>query len=170
MLFLSTLARNTPKKIIKNSLRVKIFKGRYVQADIDSDANGEFKQVKGVARDKDGQRHMIIRLYPKEKRVRGDGAKMSTGTKCWVTCSCPYWRYYCEVAVAARGSAHVLISNGQFPKIRNPRMKPYLCKHLLRFIPVATAASAKRRKVNKIEDVELDMMAKMLEPFIPKSA
>jgi hypothetical protein len=48
----------------------------------------------------------------------------------WVWCDCPFFTYYLEVADAADGSSDVINSNGQPPRIRNPRMVPYLCKHL----------------------------------------
>lgn len=48
----------------------------------------------------------------------------------WVHCSCPYFTYYLEVALQLYGSSQIYNSNGQFPKIRNPSLKPYFCKHL----------------------------------------
>ncbi len=163
MIYLSQLVRFTPRKIIDTARRVRITK---VKAFIDKDEKGEFKYITANAKGNTNLRQVQIKLYGK---MRGDGV-MKIQNKCWVTCSCPYWRYHCEVAAAARGSSNVLISNGQFPKIRNPRMKPYLCKHLLALSAVAGKVKAKRRKVDKIESQELDQLVKLLEPFIPKSA
>ena len=49
----------------------------------------------------------------------------------WARCSCPYFLYYLEVALTRRGSSNVYYSNGRYPKIRNPKAIPYLCKHLI---------------------------------------
>lgn len=56
-----------------------------------------------------------------------DSAYISNGL---VSHNCPYWLYFCEVAVAATGSTSVIYSNGAAPKIRNPSGRAYLCKHL----------------------------------------
>jgi hypothetical protein len=49
----------------------------------------------------------------------------------WVRCSCPYFLYYVEVALTRHGSSSVYYSNGRYPMIRNPKLRPYLCKHLI---------------------------------------
>ena len=48
----------------------------------------------------------------------------------WVHCSCPFFLFTCEVALARRGSSAVVNSNGKPPRKRNPRMVPLMCKHL----------------------------------------
>jgi hypothetical protein len=45
-------------------------------------------------------------------------------------CSCPYFMYNLEVAMASRGASVVLHSNGAPPVVRNPGRRCYLCKHL----------------------------------------
>jgi len=49
----------------------------------------------------------------------------------WVRCSCPYFLYYVEVALSRHGSTSVYYSNGMYPMIRNPKLRPYMCKHLI---------------------------------------
>ncbi len=71
-----------------------------------------------------GVRSCVIRFY--------GGGKIRPSAPVWVTCSCPFWKYYCEVAVAATGSSTVVHSNGAAPKVRNPSMTPMLCKHLFK--------------------------------------
>ncbi len=51
-------------------------------------------------------------------------------TPVWVSCTCPAWLFFCEVAVAGAGSTDVLYSNGAAPVVRNPSGTPYLCKHI----------------------------------------
>jgi len=48
----------------------------------------------------------------------------------WCHCSCPYFTYYLEVVLQLHGSSRIRNSNGNMPKITNPRLRPYLCKHL----------------------------------------
>lgn len=165
MIYLSQLARATPKVIQRNSTKVSISK---VKAYIDKDDIGEHKYITANARSRGSNKRwsLVIRIYGKVTRK----GTVKPNNNAWVSCSCPYWRYYCEVAVTARGSSSILISNTQMPKIRNPRMRPYLCKHLLRAIEPALKAPAKRRKVKQIDDVEIEQLARMLAPFIPKKA
>lgn len=47
-----------------------------------------------------------------------------------VSCSCSdYWSKW-EVALVKQGAAKVVYSNGEKPKITNPKMVPGCCKHL----------------------------------------
>lgn len=161
MLFLTQLARLTPAKVRSRAATVRVTR---IKAYLDADEKGDFKYVTANARGDDGIRNIVIRLYG-DRRANG---VMKPNNKCWVHCSCPYWRYYCEVAVAARGSSSVISSNGRFPKIRNPRMRPYLCKHLLASVDIAAKTKAKRRRVQMVDELELERLVKLLEPFIPK--
>ena len=161
MLYLSQLLRLTPAKIRRNAQRVRISK---VKASLDVDEKGPHKYFTADAKALDGVRHVTIRLYGP---AAADGA-MKLNNPVWVHCSCPYHKYYVEVALAARGSSSVLLSNGRFPKIRNPGMRPYLCKHAVSAAPIAAKAKAKRRKVTQIDSLELENLVKLLEPFIPK--
>jgi len=162
MLSLSQIARATPKSVQRKSVSFS-----KVKAFIDTDDNGEFKYITATARSTGSMNkyQVHVRLYG---RVPMSG-KMKPNSKAWVHCSCPYFRYYVEVALAARGSSAILISTGAFPKIRNPRMKPYLCKHLFQVVPVVMQVKAVRRKVADMPDeLELDQLLKLLQPFIPK--
>jgi hypothetical protein len=49
-----------------------------------------------------------------------------------VSCSCPFFLYNCEAALAAAGSGVILYSNGAPPVHTNPMKRPYLCKHLFK--------------------------------------
>ncbi len=61
----------------------------------------------------------------------------------YVTCSCPAFRYYSEVALMSKNNTDQIESNGQFPKINNPNMEPYICKHLF-----ATAKDAMQKRAS----------------------
>lgn len=76
----------------------------------------------------------IIELYPLE--VHKDVfERPSFNTPAWVQCSCPYYTFHAEYALAKAGSSEIKYSNGKPPLIKNPRMIPYLCKHLLKAAP-----------------------------------
>lgn len=48
-----------------------------------------------------------------------------------VSCSCPdFWARW-EYALHKRGAADIVYSNGEPPVVRNPRMYPGCCKHLI---------------------------------------
>lgn len=86
-----------------------------------------------------------------ETQTRGKGIKYTTevwlrapvsqNSECWVGCSCPYWLYYMEVAVARGKSTGIRYSNGRLPVVKNPEMIPGVCKHLYRVI-IDTLAKA----------------------------
>lgn len=168
MIYLSQLARATPAKIRRNSLKVRI---THVKAFFGDDEHGEHKYVTCKARTRGkstGPYIIAVRLYPNKSKKVPKSGKMKPNNRSWVHCSCPYFRYHCEVADAARGSSNVITSTGAYPKIRNPKMKPILCKHLMAAIKVVTDAKPKRRRITQIDDVELDHLVKLLDPFIPK--
>lgn len=49
-----------------------------------------------------------------------------------VACSCGNHLFQHEVALATRGGADIIYSNGDFPIITNPSLKPTICKHILK--------------------------------------
>jgi len=69
----------------------------------------------------DGPRNSYVRFYGKPDK----------DTECWVWCSCPYFQYHLEVVLAKNNSSSIKSSNGDLPNIRNPKMLPHLCKHLI---------------------------------------
>ena len=48
-----------------------------------------------------------------------------------VHCDCKYFMYTLEVALAKRNASDVIQSNGAMPVKKNPKLKAYLCKHLV---------------------------------------
>lgn len=51
--------------------------------------------------------------------------------KCKVSCSCSDFMYVDEVALFKKANADIYFSNGELPVIKNPKMVPQLCKHLV---------------------------------------
>jgi hypothetical protein len=60
---------------------------------------------------------------------------------CWVHCTCPAFRFYCERHATDDGSSDIIESNGGSYRVNTPN---YLCKHL---IATAKHAVTERRKV-----------------------
>lgn len=80
----------------------------------------------------------------------------------YVTCSCPAFRYYSEVALMAKNNTDQIESNGQFPKVNNPNMEPYVCKHLF-----ATAKDAMQRRSSIGVTASIDTLQE--DPAKPKN-
>ena len=78
----------------------------------------------------DGKRYSYIRFY----------GKPDVKTPVWVWCSCPYFKYYLEVALSYRNGTSIKTDGGPTgrrpvrnapPNVRNPHQDLYLCKHLV---------------------------------------
>jgi len=69
-----------------------------------------------------------------------------TGTEdlpVWVSCSCPSFQFYCEVALNNQRNSDIIHSDGSFPRVNNPSREPIICKHIL-----ATVNSAAQKRKN----------------------
>lgn len=60
---------------------------------------------------------------------------------CWVHCTCPAFRFYCERHATDEGSSDIIESNGGPYRVNTPN---YLCKHL---IATSKHAVTERRKI-----------------------
>lgn len=47
-----------------------------------------------------------------------------------VSCSCEFFKYYCEYPLSKHGAANIRHSNGEPATFTNPNNFPLLCKHL----------------------------------------
>jgi hypothetical protein len=56
--------------------------------------------------------------------------RMSKFAPTWVHCSCPWFCFVCEFALAKLGSSLIVNCNGRPPRITNPRRLPVVCKHI----------------------------------------
>ncbi len=129
------LIRATPHKIL---LRAAIqCRTTITRAILEVDEFGnKRKNVAGLVRATDGDRFVVVMFYEPEKTALGE-------SKVWVHCSCPYYLYHCEVVNAKHKSSDIINSNGQLPLVRNPRMIPHVCKHLVAMARIAVKAKAK---------------------------
>lgn len=115
------------------------------------DSNGYYRSIAGTALTKapgKKTKKFEIRLYwggkgktmyiPPELRKKGvpymgpaTPPPFTIATRAWVTCSCEYNLYHCEVANAEEDSSSIKYSNGQGPVVTNPNHISHLCKHLI---------------------------------------
>jgi len=108
----------------------------------------------------DGRRNSYLRFYgPPEK-----------DSEVWVWCSCPYFTFNLEVALARRNSSVVRNSNGALPRVRNPAMIPHLCKHLVLISNSGVketrdlAAEKMAEEMGRAEEAEKQAIAHTLRP------
>jgi hypothetical protein len=157
MITLKRLLQLTPRDILsraRKQCRVRILK-----SVIDADDMGNHKFVLANVKATDGDRTAAMKFYQLNKRNL-------LNSETWVYCSCPYFKYYLEVALTSRGSASIIESNGEFPFIRNPSMKPYLCKHLSALARKAPTTRVKEVKPGKITQQEVDLMLKQMASLV----
>jgi hypothetical protein len=137
-------------KIIQNSNEVSV---SFNRPKAGKDARGYYRSLTCSARtNKPGKKtkRMEIRFYwpkgrskddqyiPPEFIKPGDAywgpkepPKFDLDTPCWVSCSCEWFLFVCEVADAESDNATIRYSNGKFPVETNPRGIGTLCKHLI---------------------------------------
>lgn len=96
------------------------------------DETGRYREFKFQVRCTEGWRKVAIRFH----------GPLNTNTRCWAWCSCPYFKFNCEVALASKSSSVVVQSNGQRPRFTNPNEDARLCKHVV----MAFAIALRRRK------------------------
>ncbi len=144
MLTLRKLVTATPRPILIRALmqcRVNIT--RAVQ---DADEFGNpVKECAGLVRATDGDRFAVLMFYNPEKKNLAE-------SKIWAHCSCPYFTFNVEVTNTLRKSSDIINSNGELPVVRNPRMIPHFCKHLVALAKLAVKAKYKeiaKKKPNK---------------------
>lgn len=131
---LKNLITNTKRvhsKIIDNATEVNIFDIK-IKSSIRKDVETLVFEASAHALT-DGKNVMwnvAIELYPNERKLNVYRLPDLT-TNCYVSCSCPYFTYFCEYAVTKAGSSTIEYSNGKRPVVRNKNMVPILCKHLV---------------------------------------
>lgn len=55
-------------------------------------------------------------------------------SKCKVSCSCMDFLFVDEVSLFKRANSDIYFSNGELPVVKNPRLHPQVCKHLIKLI------------------------------------
>lgn len=148
MISLNTALRSTPPRIKKGTvLTVKSIK--LIEAGNGEDAKGPFQKAVFEVVATNGPRRVIVKAY-------GDPKKNIFERSSWVSCSCPWFLFFCEYALAKRGSSDILNSNGKPPNITNPKQFPYVCKHIVAILarwaelsPILTTKWLEQQKKQK---------------------
>lgn len=136
------LATATPRPImLRAMMQCRVHVTKAIE-DVD-DFGNLIKECSALVRATDGDRFCTIIFYEPEKKNLAE-------SKIWTHCSCPYYTFHVEVVNALRKSSDVINSNGELPIIRNPRMMPHLCKHLIALGKLAIAAKFKGVKRRQI--------------------
>lgn len=129
MLSLTTLVAKTPKAVVKRVPGCK----RKLLGTYDVKGYPVFVFATGCSKGVLSYITQIGTVKPK----RG------FGSPCIVHCTCPFFTYTLEYACAKQGSSYFYNALRRYPKIRNPRAMPYLCKHLI------TVLQTVRQKLNR---------------------
>lgn len=131
---LKNLISNTKRvhpKIIENATEVNIFdiKIKSIQKK-DVETLVFVASAHALTDGKNVFWNVIIELYPNQKHLNLYQLP-DLATPCFVSCSCPYFTYFCEYAVTKAGSSSIEYSNGKRPVVRNKNSVPIICKHLI---------------------------------------
>lgn len=123
MISLNQAIKYCPSRIKKGTIQtVKSIK--LIEAGNGEDSKGIFQKATFEVVATNGPRRVTIKAY-------GDPRKNIFQRSTWVHCSCPWFLFYCEYALAKRGSSDIINSNGKPPNITNPKQWPYICKHVI---------------------------------------
>lgn len=160
-LTLQQLLRATPSAIVARAAKqCHIYRKQYAVGSLDGFRRTYVKnrifynELRTWTTCTDGKRNTYLRFF-------GPPA-LTTEVWCW--CSCPYYTYNLEVVLARYNSSTIRYSNGQRPIVRNPRMIPHLCKHL-----VLTARAALMEKKDLVQ-TKLDLEEKEKESVEKQAA
>ena len=135
------MAKETPGNIWENARHVKL------------------TSIKRLLSKKTGRHAMLLTTtepshahepQPHKQRVdilfpAGTRDIFEKGTRLKVDCDCSYFLYNCEVALARRGAADIVRSNGQWPRKTNPRGDKRVCKHLIAIFKHLNRTPVRRR-------------------------
>ena len=69
------------------------------------------------------------RVYPADDNYEGE--KLFECDNIKISCDCEDWMFTWEFVQARKGNADMIYCNGQPPVLKNPRLYPGLCKHLI---------------------------------------
>lgn len=155
------MLKYTPAKIKK--IKIKTVKStRLIRAIYDSDEYGYHQKAMFKVVATTIPRRVNVKIY-------GDANKYPKifQRPMWVHCSCEWFTFFCEYALAKRRSSEIVNSNGQPNKVQNPRQWPYVCKHVVAVFNRLEKVKFKRPKVAAPSEEELEFMMKEVEKYIP---
>ena len=130
---LSTLVRNTPRKIVDVARKVKV--AHFTERDVKR-VTVDGRDVWEVAFQTSGtgESHRCV--------VRFIGPTIKQDALVWVSCDCEDFRYRLEYALTEKKSSDLLHAQAEPPRKTNPRMQTRLCKHLLKITGIIPQAQS----------------------------
>lgn len=146
MLSLRKLMTNTPSDVVQRARQTTAVV-MAIETKKSKEMNTLFFKIKCRGHTDTQYYEVLIELYPEEHR-KNTYEKVSFDNPAWVKCSCPFFRFNVEYALAKAGSSELdyiyksldgspnRLKNPK-PAITNPREIPYLCKHLYKASPAA---------------------------------
>ena len=138
--------RATHPQIIANAKTVRVrFDAVVEREDDDGDV---YREVRAICRGASIPREVTLKLYGK-----------GSDALAWVSCTCEWFLYHCEVALWTKFSSDIIHSNGQNPSITNPRRIGIACKHIARCFMDGAASLAPTRKAGKEKATKPDKSA-----------
>lgn len=151
MINLNAVLKYTPSRIKKGTIQtVKSIK--LIEAGNGQDAKGPFQRATFEVVATNGPRRVTVKSY-------GDPSKNIFQRSTWMHCSCPWFLFFCEYALARRGSSDIINSNGKPPDITNPKQWPYACKHVIAVLdrwsklgPILTQRFLEDQKKQKLKE------------------
>jgi len=158
MVSIDQMVKYTPVKIKKKT--VKTVKSiRLVKAVYDTDEFGKHQKAMFKVIATTVPRKVTIKMYGKT-----DAPYIRR--KSWVHCSCEWFTFFCEYALARRRSSEIINSNGNAPVENNPRQWPYVCKHIIATFDRIPKVKFKVPKIKPGQE-ELEFFMKEIEKYIP---
>lgn len=139
MLSLRRLMNNTPKPVQDRSKKTnaRVIDGKVVDK---RSKYGVHVTVRVDSNTEETHYDTDIEFYP-APIAQKVYSRPTLDTPIFVKCSCPFFLFHCEYALARSGSSEIDYSNGNRPVVKNPNQTPYLCKHLFRAAPEALRMS-----------------------------
>lgn len=127
--------RATHPQIFTNARSIRV---KYEVIEKEDEDGDVYREVKAVCRGATIPREVTMRLYG-----RGGDAPA------WVSCTCEWFLYHCEVALWTKFSSDIIHSNGQDPVVTNPRRLALACKHCVATLLSGAATAAPTKKLKK---------------------
>lgn len=158
MVNISQILKYTPASIKKRKINT-VKSIRTIRAILDSDEYGIHQKAFFNVVATSVPRKVNIKLY-------GPLDKPLLQKKIWVHCSCEWFTYFCEYALAKKKSSTIINSNGKPPVIKNPRQWPYVCKHIIRVFEKLPKVKFKKPKSVKPTQEDINFFLKELDKYI----
>jgi len=167
MVNINQMLKYTPAKIKKETSKT-VKSVKLIKAVFDSDEYGFHQRANFKVKATSKPRQVTIKIYGDQAFSKG---KRKTKTSiferpAWVHCSCEWFTFFCEVALANRRSSDIINSNGKPPVETNPRQWPYVCKHIIAAIDKLKTIKFTKPKVKPSKE-DIEFLMEEIEKYIP---